>query len=147
MLLEVSQNSQENTCARVSFLIKLQASTLLKKTLLHRCFPVNFAKFLRTCFFSHNTFIGCFWRNKETLAQAFHKKRLWHRCFPVNFAEFLRTLFPTQHFRWPLLKKKVLLRLSLVVSFYDQNSKSLQTLQFLVINNGKKLQERTIKPN
>ena len=28
MLLEISQNSQENTCARVSFLIKLQASAL-----------------------------------------------------------------------------------------------------------------------
>ena len=26
MFLEISQNSQENTCARVSFLIKLQAS-------------------------------------------------------------------------------------------------------------------------
>ena len=26
MLLKISQNSQENTCARVSFLIKLQAS-------------------------------------------------------------------------------------------------------------------------
>ena len=25
MFLEISQNSQENTCARVSFLIKLQA--------------------------------------------------------------------------------------------------------------------------
>ena len=28
MLLETLQNSQENTCARVSFLIKLQASAL-----------------------------------------------------------------------------------------------------------------------
>ena len=28
VLLEISQNSQENTCARVSFLIKLQASGL-----------------------------------------------------------------------------------------------------------------------
>ena len=28
VFLEVSQNSQENTCARVSFLIKLQASGL-----------------------------------------------------------------------------------------------------------------------
>ena len=26
MFLEISQNSQENTCARVSFLIKLQAT-------------------------------------------------------------------------------------------------------------------------
>ena len=29
VILEISQNSQENTCARVSFLIKLQASDLL----------------------------------------------------------------------------------------------------------------------
>ena len=40
-LLEISQDSQENTCAIVS---------LLKKKLWHRCFPVNFAKFLRTPF-------------------------------------------------------------------------------------------------
>ena len=52
VFLEISQNSQENTCARVSFLIQLQGSpaTLLKKRLWHRCFPVNFAKFLRTPF-------------------------------------------------------------------------------------------------
>ena len=54
VLLEISLNSQENNCARVSFLIKLQASTLLKKRLSHRCFPVNFSKFLRT-FFSYRT--------------------------------------------------------------------------------------------
>ena len=54
VFLKISQNSQENTCARVSFLIKLQAkvaglrpATLLKKGLWHKCFPVNFAKFLR----------------------------------------------------------------------------------------------------
>ena len=38
------ENSKENTCARVSF------STLLKKRLWHRRFPVNFAKFRRTPF-------------------------------------------------------------------------------------------------
>ena len=54
VFLEISQNSQENTCARVSFLI-----TLLKKRLWHRCFPVNFAKFLRTPFLQ-NTSGGCF---------------------------------------------------------------------------------------
>ena len=37
--LEISQNSQENACARASF---------LKKRLWHRCFPVNLAKFLRS---------------------------------------------------------------------------------------------------
>ena len=30
VLLEISQNSQENTCARLSFLIKLQASGIIK---------------------------------------------------------------------------------------------------------------------
>ena len=50
VFLEISQNSQENTCARVSFLIKLQASGLLKKRFWHRCFPVNFTKLLRIPF-------------------------------------------------------------------------------------------------
>ena len=55
-----SQNSQENTCARVPFLIKLQASglmpaTISKKRLWHRCFPVNFAKFLRISFLQNTS--------------------------------------------------------------------------------------------
>ena len=52
VFLDILQNSQENSCARVSFLIKLQTrpATLLKKRLWHRCFPVNFAKFLRAPF-------------------------------------------------------------------------------------------------
>ena len=45
VFLEISQNSQENTCARVSFLIK---------RLWHRCFPMNFAKFLRTPFLTEH---------------------------------------------------------------------------------------------
>ena len=53
MFLKISQNSQENTSVRVSFLIsyKLSPATLLKKRLCHRCFPVNFSKFLKTAFF------------------------------------------------------------------------------------------------
>ena len=45
---EMFENSQEKTCGRVSFLIKLQHATLLKKRLWHLCFPVNSAKLLRT---------------------------------------------------------------------------------------------------
>ena len=53
VFLEISQNSQKNSSARVSFSINLQAwglrpATLLKKSFWHRCFPANFAKFLRT---------------------------------------------------------------------------------------------------
>ena len=61
VLLELSQYLQENTCARVSFLIKVRPwpGTLLKKRLWHRCFPVNLAKFLRTPF-SQITSGACF---------------------------------------------------------------------------------------
>ena len=56
VFLKFLQNSQENTCVRVSFLIKLQArpATVLKRRLWHRLFPVNFAKFLRTPFFTEH---------------------------------------------------------------------------------------------
>ena len=59
MSLEILQNSQQITCVEVSFLIKLQALTLLKKRFPYRCFPVNFAKFSRTSY-SMNTSNGCF---------------------------------------------------------------------------------------
>ena len=55
IFLKNSQNSQENTCARVNFLIKFRGKAfykraLLKKVLWHRCFPANFAKFSITSF-------------------------------------------------------------------------------------------------
>ena len=53
-VLEISQNSLENICVRVNKVAGLRSSTLFKKIPWHRCFPVNFAKFLRTSF-SQNT--------------------------------------------------------------------------------------------
>ena len=55
MFLEILQNSQENICARVSFLIKLQACNFIKKQALVQVFPVNFAKFLRTPFLQNTS--------------------------------------------------------------------------------------------
>ena len=49
MFLKMSQNSQENTCARVSFFKK--KSLLFKKRRWHRFIPVSFEIFLRTPFF------------------------------------------------------------------------------------------------
>ena len=56
VFLEILQNSEENTCARASFLIVsgLRPSTLLKKRLWHKYFPVTFAKFLRTPFLNEH---------------------------------------------------------------------------------------------
>ena len=46
VFLDILQNSQKNSCARVSFSIKLQAEAcnFIKKRLWDRCFPVNFAE-------------------------------------------------------------------------------------------------------
>ena len=84
VFLKISRNSQENTCARVSFLIKfidLKPTMLLKKRLWHRCFPSSFAKFLRTPFLQKST--GC----------CFCRKRLQQRCSTVNLAKILKNLF------------------------------------------------------
>ena len=46
MFLKITQNSQENTCARASFFACLRPATLFKKRPWRRCFPVRFAEFL-----------------------------------------------------------------------------------------------------
>ena len=57
MLLEILQHSQENTCESLFFnkVAGLGSATLLKKRLWHRCFPGNFAKFLRTLFLQNTS--------------------------------------------------------------------------------------------
>ena len=52
VFLEISQNSQKNTCARAFFnkVAGLRCVTLLIKRLWHRCVQVNFVKLLRTSF-------------------------------------------------------------------------------------------------
>ena len=57
--LEISQNSQENTCATVSF---------LKKRLWQRYFPVNFEKFVRTHFLTeHLRWLLLAFQNESTV--------------------------------------------------------------------------------
>ena len=92
LLLEISQNSQENTCARTSFLIKLQLFSI------HCCFPsFQLCRVLGEQPFSNIEEARTF--QPATLL----KKRLWHMCFPVNFAKFLTTSFFIKHLWWLLL--------------------------------------------
>ena len=54
VFFEIPQNSQENTCARVSFLIKLQASgsfNFIKKETLAQVFSVIFCEIFKKPFF------------------------------------------------------------------------------------------------
>ena len=93
MFLNISQNSQEKTCARVSFLIKLKAEAcnFVKKRLWHRYFPVHFAKFLRKPFLQNiceqKTFQQVWrnWaknsRNLKHLKHLFQPATSWCYCY------------------------------------------------------------------
>ena len=87
--------------------VGLKPATLLKKRLWHRCFPVNFVKFLRTPFFTEHrrwlllkvatggwclVFVSLLNEVGGLKACNFIKKGLQHMCFTVNIAKFLRTL-------------------------------------------------------
>ena len=79
----------------------LRPATLLNNRLSHRCFLVNFVKFLRTCFLTEDLWWLLLYPMKMVFSDeklqkvnvALLKKRLWHRCIPVNFVKFLKTPF------------------------------------------------------
>ena len=75
VFLEISQNSQENTCARVSFLIKLQGSglQLFKKETLAQVFSCEF------CEISKNTFF---------------KKHLWATASAIMYCRYIMMNWP-----------------------------------------------------
>ena len=56
MFLEILQNSQENTCARVSFLKKLMAGAcnLIEKETLAQVFSCEFCKIPKNTFFTEH---------------------------------------------------------------------------------------------
>ena len=56
MFLKISQNPQEDNCARVSLKIKLQALTcnVIKKDTLAQVFPCEFRKILKNTFFNRS---------------------------------------------------------------------------------------------
>ena len=62
MFLQLLQNSQENTCARVSFLIKLQTSVrnFIKKETLALVLSCQFCEIFNNAFFLQTTSAGCF---------------------------------------------------------------------------------------
>ena len=93
--LEISQNSQENTCAKASFLMKLQAppATSLKKRLWHRC---------EFCEISKNTF---FHRTSLVAASVFHQKPFSLESMQVGYtAQPFNTLFNPKFYFWMLFQ-------------------------------------------
>ena len=73
VFLEISRNSQESTCARVSFLIKLQAAfNLIKKDTLVQVFSCEFYEISKNTFFTEHPWATA---SKQTLFPNFSS--LW----------------------------------------------------------------------
>ena len=82
VFLIIFQNPQKNTCARVSFLIKLQAWSIdvCSEAVTQRCSVKKV--FLKVSQNSQEN--SCASLRPATL----FKRRLRHRCFPLNFQTF-----------------------------------------------------------
>ena len=63
VFLKISQNSQENTCAKVSLLIKLQAkaSNFIKKETLAQVFSCEFCKISKNTFSYRTPLVAASW--------------------------------------------------------------------------------------
>ena len=98
--------------------LRLRPATLLKKTLWHRCFPVNFAKFLRTPFltehlrrlllFHHRHMlllvvklcfsVMCYWFEQIYFRLGWIRSVLKKRCSENMQQIYRRILMPKYHF-------------------------------------------------
>ena len=98
VFLKISQKSQENTCAWVSFLIKLK---FIKKRLWHLCFPVIFVKFIRTPFLQNTSWrllLSCEWVRGvdiKDLINKFELSNFWKETkLKLITNKYFRIVFP-----------------------------------------------------
>ena len=80
MILEIPQNSQENTCTRASFLIKLEAQgyNFIKKEALEQMFSSGFCEISKNTFFTEHLrwLLQCLRSSKQD-CQFFEKENLF----------------------------------------------------------------------
>ena len=88
VFLEISQNSHENVCARVSY-FEIKIPTRQK----HRRFPVNFVKFLRTPFYIEHLW-WLLLKTRKVFMQKQPSKGFFKKGVMTNFVEFTRKHFP-----------------------------------------------------
>ena len=99
MLLKISQNSLENTCARISFLIKLQAEAynFIKKLTLTQVFSYEFCEIFKNTFFDRTPLVTAsksgHWFVKQELFER-HKPNICNvvRCFLWHQSSFLQNI-------------------------------------------------------
>ena len=91
VFLKISQNSQQNTCAKVSFLIKLQASVcnFIEKEALEQIFPVTFCKIFKNTFFTERTFRKYIFVRSQSLREDTSINKV-HECYFHNFLQCIQ---------------------------------------------------------
>ena len=102
MLLEISQNSQEITCARVSFLIKLQASSFTKKETLTQVISCKFCKLSKNTFLDRKLLMAASESTRKQMYRGFFNKFLAQQPTdkqPCWFYEIFHNRFFAEHFR------------------------------------------------
>ena len=90
VFLKVSQNSQENTCVRVSFLIKLQAlaCNFIKRECLAHMFSCTFCEIFKNTFFTEHlwTTTSEYQEFQTTLQFCMLIEKTLHQYCSINFA-------------------------------------------------------------
>ena len=137
MFLEISQKlTGKHLCQSLFFkkVAGLRHATLLKKRLRHRCFSVNFAKFLRTqnllATASVTTKVECFchprfkqsWRNltKTGLYFTFSYKRVYEKLLKMFVWKYVRRMQKILYIWKPRhLSKKNSKNINLLVDFFQ----------------------------
>ena len=80
MFLEISENSQENICTRVSLLIKLQAEScsFIKKETLAQVFFCEFCEMFKNIFYERALPVAASSNNFSIgMSKEFHSARVW----------------------------------------------------------------------
>ena len=127
MFIKISQNLHGNTCARVSFLMKLQAApaTLLKKEALAQVFSYEFHEiFKSTCFYRTLPMTASIQRREYAGLQSDFRS--------AYYAAFIRKISSkTDPRSSSKRKRKVMLELEII----KQHKQSCHLFEFFILNN------------
>ena len=85
VFLEISQNSQESTCDRVSYLIKFQACNFIKKETLAQAFSCEFCEIFKNTFLHIAPLVAASARN--TKSGILEKRNLVSLALPHKFLD------------------------------------------------------------
>ena len=84
VFLKIWHNSQENTCARIYFLIKLQACNFIKKETLAQVFSCVFCKNFQNTFFYRTPPVAASLSTRQILKANSKTQEHWPRKFLYN---------------------------------------------------------------